>query len=231
MVDLARIGFGQAIAVTPVQMLVGVCEAVNGGKKVSPHFVEKIAYDDGKTLYEFSSPDIRIIGERTSAEMRTLLENVVKEGSGKKASVTGYRIGGKTGTAQKYENGHIATGKYVSSFVGFAPADDPEYVILMTVDEPSSGAYYGSIVAAPYVGDIFSKIFAYEQIAPTDNAEKIEYIDMPELTDKSVDYALNELKKLGLYVECAGDGDTVISTLPLSETKVKKGDVVLIRTV
>lgn len=230
-VDLARIGFGQAIAVTPVQMLVGVCEAVNGGKKVSPHFVEKIAYDDGETLYEFSSPDVRIIGERTSAEMRTLLENVVKEGSGKKASVSGYRIGGKTGTAQKYENGHIATGKYVSSFVGFAPADDPEYVILMTVDEPSSGAYYGSIVAAPYVGDIFSKIFAYEQIAPTDNAEKIEYIDMPELTDKSVDYALNELKKLGLYVECAGDGDTVISTLPLSETKVKKGDVVLIRTV
>jgi stage V sporulation protein D len=230
-VDLARIGFGQAIAVTPVQMLVGVCEAVNGGKKVSPHFVEKIAYDDGETLYEFSSPDVRIIGERTSAEMRTLLENVVKEGSGKKASVTGYRIGGKTGTAQKYENGHIATGKYVSSFVGFAPADDPEYVILMTVDEPSSGAYYGSIVAAPYVGDIFSKIFAYEQIAPTDNAEKIEYVDMPELTDKSVDYALNELKKLGLYVECAGDGDTVISTLPLSETKVKKGDVVLIRTV
>lgn len=230
-VDLARIGFGQAIAVTPVQMLVGVCEAVNGGKKVSPHFVEKIAYDDGKTIYEFSSTDKRIIGERTSAEMRTLLENVVKEGSGKKASVTGYRIGGKTGTAQKYENGHIAAGKYVSSFVGFAPADDPEYVILMTVDEPSSGAYYGSIVAAPYVGDIFSKIFAYEQIAPTDNAEKIEYIDMPELTDKSVDYALNELKKLGLYVECAGDGDTVISTLPLSETKVKKGDVVLIRTV
>lgn len=229
-VDLARIGFGQAIAVTPVQMLVGVCEAVNGGKKVSPHFVEKIAYDDGKTIYEFFSPDVRIIGERTSAEMRTLLENVVKEGSGKKASVTGYRIGGKTGTAQKYENGHIATGKYVSSFVGFAPADDPEYVILMTVDEPSSGAYYGSIVAAPYVGDIFSKIFAYEQIAPTDNAEKIEYVDMPELTDKSVDYALNELKKLGLYVECAGDGDTVISTLPLSETKVKKGDVVLIRT-
>ncbi len=229
-VDLARIGFGQAIAVTPVQMLVGVCEAVNGGKKVSPHFVEKIAYDDGETIYEFFSPDVRIIGERTSAEMRTLLENVVKEGSGKKASVTGYRIGGKTGTAQKYENGHIATGKYVSSFVGFAPADDPEYVILMTVDEPSSGAYYGSIVAAPYVGDIFSKIFAYEQIAPTDNAEKIEYIDMPELTDKSVDYALNELKKLGLYVECAGDGDTVISTLPLSETKVKKGDVVLIRT-
>ncbi len=98
-VDLARIGFGQAIAVTPVQMLGGVCEAVNGGEKVTPHFVEKIAYDDGKTLYEFSSPDSRVISERTSAEMRTLLENVVKEGSGKKAAVDGYRIGGKTGTA------------------------------------------------------------------------------------------------------------------------------------
>ena len=229
-VDLARIGFGQAIAVTPVQMLGGVCEAVNGGKKVTPHFVEKIAYDDGKTLYEFSASDSRVISERTSAEMRALLENVVKEGSGKKAAVDGYRIGGKTGTAQKYENGHIAAGKYVSSFVGFAPADNPEYVILMTVDEPSSGAYYGSIVAAPYVGGIFSKIFAYERIAATCDESEAEYVDMPELTDKSTDYALEELKKLGLYVECAGEGDTVISTLPLSGTKVKKGDVVLIRT-
>ena len=229
-VDLARIGFGQAIAVTPVQMLGGVCEAVNGGKKVTPHFVEKIAYDDGKTLYEFSASDSRVISERTSAEMRALLENVVKEGSGKKAAVDGYRIGGKTGTAQKYENGHIAAGKYVSSFVGFAPADNPEYVILMTVDEPSSGAYYGSIVAAPYVGGIFSKIFAYERIAATCDESEAEYVDMPELTDKSTDYALEELKKLGLYVECAGEGDTVISTLPLSGTKIKKGDIVLIRT-
>ncbi len=100
----------------------------------------------------------------------------------------------------------------------------------MTVDEPSSGAYYGSIVAAPYVGGIFSKIFAYERISATCDESETEYVDMPELTDKSTDYALEELKKLDLYVECAGDGDTVISTLPLSGTKIKKGDVVLIRT-
>ncbi len=229
-VDLARIGFGQAIAITPLQMISGVCETVNGGKKVKPHFVEKIAYDDGKTVFEYASPDETVISESTSEKMRRLLENVVADGSGRKAAVEGYRIGGKTGTAQKYENGSIAQGKYVSSFVGFAPADSPEYVILMTVDEPSAGAYYGSIVAAPYVGGIFSKIFEYESIPKSVTDEVSEYSDMPNLIDMSVDYALEELKKTGAYVEVAGEGEKVISTLPVPGTKVGKGDVVLIKT-
>lgn len=229
-VDLARIGFGQAIAVTPLQLAAGVCAAVNGGKKVTPHFVEKIIEQNGTELFSFAPTDERIISENTSAEMRRLLENVVADGSGRKAGVAGYRIGGKTGTAQKYENGSIARGKYVSSFVGFAPADNPEYVILMTVDEPSAGAYYGSIVAAPYVGRVFKKIFDYEKTAPVTVIPESEYIDMPDLHNMSVLQAVEEVKKLGLYCECAGEGDFVQSTLPIVGEKVKKGDVVLIRT-
>ena len=93
--------------------------------------------------------------------MREVLESVVLVGSGKNAQVTGIRIGGKTGTAQKYENGAIARGKYVSTFIGFAPADDPEYISLIVVDEPV-GAYYGGIVAAPYVGEIFKNLYQYK---------------------------------------------------------------------
>ncbi|MBR2903488.1 MAG: hypothetical protein IKC37_02460 [Clostridia bacterium] len=94
-----------------------------------------------------------------------MLEGVVKDGSGKKAYIEGYRVGGKTGTAQKYENGRIAAGKYVSSFVGFFPADNPRYLALVTVDEPK-GAYYGSVVAAPCAGEIFQGIIALKDIPP-----------------------------------------------------------------
>jgi len=94
-----------------------------------------------------------------------MLEGVVTQGSGKKAGIDGYRIGGKTGTAQKFENGHIAAGKYVSSFVGFYPVDNPKYLTLVIVDEPQ-GAYYGSVVAAPCAGEIFQGIFSLKNIPP-----------------------------------------------------------------
>lgn len=229
-VDLARIGFGQAIAVTPVQLAAGVAAAVNGGIRVQPHFVESVTAANGTEIYRFSAAGQRIISENTSAKMRELLLNVVNNGGGKKAAVEGYSIGGKTGTAQKYENGVIAPGKYVSSFVGFAPAEHPEYVILMTVDEPSAGAYYGSIVAAPYVGKVFSKLFYYEQIAPTEQVSEQEYIDMPMLEGMTVENALKTAAQSGFYCEIAGDGDTVVSTLPIAGEKVKKGDVILVRT-
>ena len=162
--------------------------------------------------------------------MRELLEGVVSEGSGKKAGVDGYRIGGKTGTAQKYENGAIAQGKYVSSFVGFAPADNPRYAVLMIIDEPSSYAYYGSIVAAPYVGQVFKKIFDYLDIKPTENIAEKEYVEMPYLDGKGVNECVNALDKLGLKYEIAGEGEVVSSTLPIVGEKVEKGDIVLLRT-
>lgn len=229
-VDLARIGFGQAVAVTPLQLISGVAAVVNGGVYHTPHFVNSITDSMGNTVY--TQPDVqrRVLSEETSSEMRKLLEGVVSEGSGKKAGVAGYRIGGKTGTAQKYENGAIAQGKYVSSFVGFAPADNPQYAILMIIDEPSSYAYYGSIVAAPYVGQVFEKIFDYLDIKPTENIAEKEYVEMPYLDGKGVNECVNALDKLGLKYEIAGEGETVSSTLPVVGEKVEKGDIVLLRT-
>ncbi len=228
-VDLARIGFGQAVAVTPIQLLSGVCSVVNGGYSVTPHFATEISDTYGNILYKFENSSQRILSESTSKKMRELLENVVSKGSGKKASVQGYRIGGKTGTAQKYANGVIAQGKYVSSFVGFAPADNPKYAILMIVDEPASYAYYGSIVAAPSVSNVFSRIFEYEKIKP-EMEENIEYVTMPNIEGMSYNDAVKLLKQLSLNFEVEGDGDVILSALPLLGEQIPKGDVVLLRT-
>ncbi|MBP5307543.1 MAG: stage V sporulation protein D [Clostridia bacterium] len=161
--DLARIGFGQTIAVTPVQLAAATASAVNGGNYFVPHFLKAVY--DGERLVEKVIPVAknRTVSEKTSAVMAEYLEGVVKDGSGKQAYIEGYRVGGKTGTAQKYENGVIAQGKYVASFVGFFPADKPEYLALVIVDEPV-GQHYGSTVAAPYAKMIFEGIINEKEI-------------------------------------------------------------------
>lgn len=162
--DLARIGFGQTVAVTGVQLACAVAAAVNGGNYYVPHFLKSVVSADGKTVSEYS-PVLKnkAISERASALLAEMLEGVVTEGSGKKAYIDGYRVGGKTGTAQKYENGHVAQGKYVSSFCGFFPANKPEYLALIVVDEPQ-GTYYGSAVAAPVAKEIFEDIIKIKNI-------------------------------------------------------------------
>ncbi len=229
-VDLARIGFGQAVAVTPLQLISGVSAVVNGGIYHTPHFVTSIVDNFNNKIYDFVDNPKRILSESTSDKMRELLESVVSEGSGKKAMVDGYKIGGKTGTAQKYENGVIAQGKYISSFVGFAPVQNPKYAILMTINEPNSYAYYGSIVAAPYVGQVFSKIFQYEKIEPTEIIEEKEYIEMPYLDGMSVTEAMKVLDEKGILYEVAGEGDSVVSTVPIASEMISKGDIALIRS-
>lgn len=229
-VDLARIGFGQAVAVTPIQLLSATCAVVGDGLYRRPHFVSRIVSDEGETLYEFSDSPKRVVSEKTSAKMRELLTAVVAEGSGKKASVPGYSIGGKTGTAQKYVNGAIAQGKYVSSFVGFAPASDPRYAVLMTIDEPSGGAYYGSVVAAPYVGNIFSAIFQAKGIEPTEKGEEVALGEMPLLDGLTINEATNALDRLKVTYEVAGDGERVISTTPIAGENLTSRSVVLVRT-
>ena len=156
--DLARIGFGQSIAVTPLQLACAAAAAVNGGYYYAPRLVKSISSEDGAVYLEFGKRLLcRTVSEETSEILSSMLEGVVREGSGKQAYVEGLRVAGKTGTAQKYENGHIAAGKYVSSFVGYFPADDPRYLVLVIVDEPQ-GSYYGSTVAAPCAGEIFRGI-------------------------------------------------------------------------
>lgn len=232
-VDLARIGFGQAVAVTPLQLISAACATVNGGKLMKPHFVKEIRAHDGTTIY-INNPvkTAQVISSSTSAIMRDILEDVVNNGSGKNASVPGYKIGGKTGTAQKYENGAIARGKYVSSFLGFAPMDNPQYAVLVIVDEPAGYQYYGSIVAAPYASFMFKGIFAYKGVEPDkqliDEREE-ELVEMPALIGLSYSQAATKLKSLGLQFEVVGSSGKVVNQVPAAGTMVRKKTVTLIR--
>ena len=167
-VDLARIGFGQTIAVTALQLVAATSAAINGGYYYTPYFVSEL-YTSDHLVAEIRNPKLknRVISEKASELLREMLEAVVRDGGGKQAYIEGYRVGGKTGTAQKYEDGHIAQGKYVSSFVGFFPANDPQYLALIVIDEPV-GQYYGSTVAAPYGREIFEKIIQAKNIKPVE---------------------------------------------------------------
>ena len=164
--DLARVGFGQAIAVTPLQLACAAASAVNGGYYYSPRLVSEVRSEDG-SVSERIAPSLlcRTVSEQTSSILSGMLEGVVRDGSGKKAYIEGYRVAGKTGTAQKYENGVIAQGKYVSSFVGYFPANAPRYLALIIVDEPQ-GSYYGSTVAAPCAQEIFRGIIDIMKLEP-----------------------------------------------------------------
>lgn len=164
--DLARIGFGQTIAVTGIQLACAAAAAVNGGNYYVPHLLKAVVPADGGALQEYT-PVLKnkVISEKASSMLSQMLEGVVKEGSGKRAYIEGYKVAGKTGTAQKYEDGHIASGKYVSSFVGYFPSDNPRYLALVIVDEPQ-GTYYGSAVAAPVAKEIFEDIIKIKNIQP-----------------------------------------------------------------
>ncbi|HKL74208.1 MAG TPA: penicillin-binding transpeptidase domain-containing protein [Clostridia bacterium] len=227
-VDLARIGFGQAIAVTPIALLNAAASVVNGGKLMTPYILDKVTDKNGNTIVQ-NYPIVKrnTISSETSLKMREILESVVVEGGGKNARVEGYRIGGKTGTAQKYSNGVIAHGKYVSTFIGFAPADDPEYILLFIVDEPLGYMYYGSLVAAPYASKIFNNIFNYKGIEPQNSQEKETFI-MPELTGLSVTEAVKILKKLGMYYELSGASGVVSYQFPVEGSYVTADNIALI---
>ena len=164
--DLARIGFGQTVAVTALQLACAGAAAVNGGTYYAPRLVQEICSADGKVSTKIPARAVGSpVGEEASRLLASMLEQVVASGSGGRAYIEGYRVGGKTGTAQKFEGGAIAQGKYVSSFLGFFPAGDPQYLVLVIVDEPQ-GAYYGSIVAAPAAREVMEGIIAIKGIRP-----------------------------------------------------------------
>ena len=165
-VDLARIAFGQTIAVSALQLASATCAAINGGNYYTPYLVSEIYADNG-IVAEKIEPQLKnkVISTKASSILNEMLEKVVSEGSGKQAYIEGYSVAGKTGTAQKYENGIIAQGKYVSSFVGYFPSTNPQYLALVVIDEPV-GQYYGSTVAAPYAKQVFEGIIALNGIKP-----------------------------------------------------------------
>ena len=227
-VDLARIGFGQAVATTPIGLASAVCSVLNGGRLLKPYVVKSVTTADG--VYALTnSPTLRgeTVSQSTSDRMREYLYSVVEEGGGKNAYVPGYRIGGKTGTAQKYENGAIARGKYVSSFVGFTEIGGRTVVCLFKVDEPQGYVYYGSIVAAPYVGQIFSGAFAaFGEEPDYERNELPETTRMPELFGLSLTEAASAVKAAGLQYEYSGEGGAVTSQFPVAGSELYEGAVV-----
>lgn len=228
-VDLARIGFGQAVAVTPIQIITAFCAAINGGELLQPYLVKSATDSQGNVILENNKKvKTRVISQNTSNLINNLLENVATK-RGKTTFVDGYRIGGKTGTAQKYENGVIAKGKYVSSFFGTYPADNPEYAMLLLVNEPSAGVYYGSVVAAPYAKEIFSGIFQAKNIKSQDEQQKQkEYVEMPNLVGLSLVEACEKLVTMGLNYELDGEGGMVVAQFPPTGTVLEKYSTVQI---
>ncbi len=230
--DLARMGFGQTIALSPLHMMVGVSAVINGGYVFQPHFIKTITTETGQNVY-FRNKTVKdnVFSAETSKIMREMLFSVVDSGGGRYAKVEGYDIiGGKTGTAQKYENNAIAEGKYIASFIGFAPYDDPKYLVYVVVDEPQ-GAYYGGVVAAPIASDIFKGVFENDaeinkSLTPNQNPKNIE---LDTLIGMTLTNAASYLKSKGLDYLVQGTGDYVTSQIPAPGVMVAEGDIVLLK--
>ena len=230
-VDLARIGFGHAIAVTELQ-LVNVYAKICSGKDLTPYLVEEIVAED-TTLYKHSSASTKIdLKESTISTVNKLLANNINS-EGNMTFVAGYDIGGKTGTAQKYdENGQIASGKYISSFIGTYPASNPEYILIVCVNEPSAGAYYGGVGAKPVGQRIFTRIFETKAISPNDESQLTNQptIEMPNLIGMTLADASAKLKQLGLDAVIENEGEYVLSQLPMAGTMLYLGEMTYLIT-
>ena len=226
--DLARMGFGQSIALSSLEMMVGVAAVINNGYVLEPHFVSTISKESGETVYVRNKTiKNKVFSEQTSKIMREMLYSVVDKGGGKYAKVEGYTIGGKTGTAQKYENGAIAQGKYIASFIGFAPYDQPQFLVYVTVDEPQ-GAYYGGVVAAPIAKQIFEKIFQIKNMGHRDEISNEKDVILPTFIGMTLTEAASLISSLGLQYLIQGDGDYVTNQIPAPTITAKEGDIVLL---
>ncbi len=229
-VDLARMGFGHAVALTPIQLLTAVAGIINSGTYNQPRILKSVSKDGETTEIEGTTRTQNMVSEQTSAIVNSLLEGAENK-TGKYTFVEGYNVGGKTGTAQKYsESGGIDQGKYISSFIGTYPADNPEYLVFVMVDEPGAGAYYGSIVAAPYGKIIFTELFDYLNEEKQDPSVVTEYVTMPNLVGLSLTDAAVELKKIGLYYELDGEGEYVTAQLPPPNTSIQVGTTIVLIT-
>ena len=202
-VDFATMAFGQGIAVTPLQLATAVCAIGNGGLLQKPRIVKQITDNDGNVIKEYQTEKVRkVISSKTASEMRKIMEYVVSDGGATLAQVDGYRVGGKTGTANKAVAGGYSSDTF-SSFIGMAPMNDPRLVVLVVVDNPK-GEHYGSIVAAPAAQDFLEDALPYLEIAPTEDSGKDKDSDevyVPDMTGLSYDEASRIIRSLGLSVK------------------------------
>ncbi|MEG2212628.1 MAG: penicillin-binding transpeptidase domain-containing protein, partial [Clostridiales bacterium] len=227
--EIATISIGQGIAVTPIQMCTAVCAVANGGVLLKPQIVLEVKDVEGNATQVLVKQPVRqVISAETASTMLEVLQGVVTDGSGFKAAIPGYKIAGKTGTAQKAKDGRYEPGKYVASFIGIAPADDPELVCLVVLDEPS-GVYYGSQVAAPIFSAVVSDTLRYLGIVPTAanmTEQPMARVEVMDVTNLRVDEAEAALRLAGFKVEIIGQGDVVVSQLPAAYTMADEGSLV-----
>lgn len=229
-VDLARIGFGQSVAVTPIQLLTAACSVLNGGRLMRPYLLKEAVSPDETVLYRTSPKVVSTpISEETSLTMRKLLEDVVAVGGAKNARIPGYRIGGKTGTAQVYKDGRIVRNVHIGSFLGFAPADDPRIALLVIVDEADTPVDYGGTTAAPFARQILEDVLPYLGYQP-DEGEDSEPVQVPDVTGQPLWEARRVLSSMGLKVLDDGGSGSVTAQMPSAGATLRNGGQMMLYT-
>ena len=228
-VELATSSFGQGFSVTPLQMVTAVSAVVNGGNLIKPHVVKALTDNNGSVIKSFEPEIVRqVISKETSQTMCEYLENVVANGTGKSARIDGYRIGGKTGTSEKVPRNN---GKYIASFLGIAPANDPEILCLVAIDEPTGGLYQGSQISAPVARNIMEATLSYLHIEKQ-NADGENYIEKEVIgvRNLSVAEATEKLKSEGYEVKVKGGGEIVKEQMPAPGGMLQEGGTVILYT-
>lgn len=232
-VELSNIAFGQGITVTPIQMVCTFAAIANGGKMMEPHLVRKVENTDkdGNVIeMKITEPKMirQVIDENMANKLLDYLEKVISIGGGKKAYVDGYKIAGKTGTAQKAEGGRYASGKYVATFVGIAPVDNPKYVVYVSIDEPDPSNYYAGQIAAPLAGQIFRDIFISQNIKPENGDNPLIEVVVPNVVNMTQNDAVSALKARGFMVETKETGTNVAEMIPKPGMSVEAGSKVML---
>ncbi len=233
-VELATTAFGQGVSVTALQQVVAVSAAINGGTLYKPYIVKRVAYhENGQIIKEVKPTIVRdnIVTKNTSEKVRMTLESVVSLGTGRNAYIDGYRVGGKTGTAQKVNNGIYMQGNYIVSFIGFLPANDPKIVVYLAIDNPKGVTQYGGTVSAPIVKNIMEDAITSLNIEKQDGGteKKYQWYDkkyytVPNVVGKSKKEATSMLKSFS--VEYSGSGDVVVNQSPDSDSRIAEGEKV-----
>ena len=234
-VELATTSFGQGISVTPLQQIRGVSAAINGGYLYTPYVVKSLLESETGSIIKAVVPKKvkQVISEESSKLVRFALESVVANGTGKNAYIENYRVGGKTGTAQKVKNGVYMSGNYILSFIGFLPADDPELVVYVAVDNPKGVTQYGGTVSAPIARNVMLSAIDIFDIAPSKEVMPrkytwldTKYVILPNVVGMSLIDAKKTLK--GFKIEYSGNGNTVLYQSPEADYYIPEGGEVML---
>lgn len=234
-VELATTAFGQGVSVTPIQQITAVSAAINGGKLYQPYVAKSWTNPDTGQIVASNEPKLirQVVSEETSKQVREALESVVANGTGGNAFIDGYRVGGKTGTAQKVINGRYSTSEHIVSFIGFAPADDPQIVVYTAVDNPQ-GIQFGGVVAAPIVKNILTDALEYMKVPPREKQMNKKYkygeipiVTVPDLIGKTAQDIYEDMN-MNFNLARSGSGKVVINQSPKAGARVEKGATIRI---